>query len=778
MSYSPQPSHATRVVVVGLGAVTSQGHTAESLWQGVKAGRVAISPVCGFDMTGLRTKLGGEVADLARPEHEYADSLGVQERVCDFALRAAEEAFAGSGLGFDSIPAHRWGLVLATTVGGLGSLMAWYRGIMEDRPPDPKLLLVGPPQTIAEGVAGLLGLGGPVLSVTNACAAGANAVGLAADLIVGGQADAMLAGGVDGLNGIVFAGFNSIMALSPKPAAPYSRGRDGLSLGEGCGLLALVREDLARELGTPILAEVLGYGLSADGYNSATPHPRGEGVARAMRAAMKDAGVTPEEVGYVNGHGTGTQLNDPAESQGIRLALGAAADLVSVSSSKSMTGHLLAGAGAIEAIITVRALQDQVAPPTANYSRPDPECDLDFVPNVARPIWTDVALSNNSAFGGSNTSLALGRYRPHRTRPRLERDRVVVTGIAILTDTASYQEAVWRTYVSGYKAVPEYARFRPANVASQFLPPKILSRLDRQGIVSVVSSQLALTDAGMTVSDDNRDRIGIILGSGLGTMESMEVFGRPVLSLGPNAANPVQFANLVHNQPAGQATIRVGALGPTTSLTAGDTAGSAVVAYAYELLSRCRADAIVCIATDTVTETVLKAYRALGLIPETQETPLVEACVAIVLERLSIAQMQGARYYGEILGYGIASDATGFGSFDPRGYGLDRAMRRALEMAAMMPQDIGVIWANASGHRASDVAERAALRRVFKGRPEVLAPKAVLGNPMAAGGPLTIALASKKWEHEPGEWPPRPALINSSSLGGTHTSIVLGPPSS
>jgi 3-oxoacyl-[acyl-carrier-protein] synthase II len=769
-------TRSVRIVVVGLGAVTSQGGTAEALWAGVKAGRVAIRPVARFDMTGLRTCLGGEVQDRRPPQHPYPHTEAGGEPAVDFALRAAEEAIDHAGLTGAHVPPERWGLVLATTVGGSGSLESWYRALMADKEPDPRLLLAGPPQSVAETVAGILRLGGPAVAVTNSCAAGANAVGLAADLLRSGQADAMLAGGVDAFTEVVFAGFNCLEALSPEPAAPYAGNRRGLSLGEGSGMLLLVRDDIAHRAGIPILAEILGYGLSSDGLHATSPDPRGAGAARAMRAALDVAGLAPEDIGYINGHGTGTPKNDPAETKAIRLALGSAADTVPVSSTKSMIGHLLAAAGAVESIITVKSLQDQVAPPTANYATPDPECDLDYVPNQARSVQMDVALTNNFAFGGANATVAIGRYHLGREPVPVTRERVVITGIAILTETASNQEAVWRNFVSKRRKLEAFSRFRAANVAAQYLPARVLNRLDRLEIVTVSASQLAMTDAGLELTDENRERVGIMVGTALGPMESYERFARPIFREGPAAASPAGFPNVVHNAAAGQASISTGALGATTTLSAGHAAGAAVLGYAYDLLARGQADALVCVAGDTVTESVLRAYRDLGITTPDAKYSLVESGVAVVLERLSVAQSQGARYYGEIRGYGMACDAVGPGRFDPRGAGLERAMRLALCQAGLEPADISVVWSGLTGFRPTDVAERAAIRRVFGGKIEVLAPKLVLGDPLGAGGPLNVVLALKKWEHESRDRTPAPVLVNSSTLGGSHTSLVLTPP--
>jgi len=774
-------SDPIRVVVAGVGAITAQGMGADALWEGVKAGRVAIRPVQRLPMDGYRTQIGGEVQQEFLPEHDYRRPEEFRELVIDFALKAAEEAVAAAGDGVKQIPPERWGLVIGTCNTGMLSGERWYSDQISGQPVDPELVVLVPPQALAEAVAGAFEVKGPVLSIDTACAASANAIGLAAELVRTGQADAVLTGGSDALSTVLFAGFNALQSLSPEPAAPYSRDRQGLSLGEGSGMLVLVREDLAREIGLPMLAEVLAYGLSADGYHPTAPHPEGKGASRAMHAALRAAGVSPDEVRYVNSHGTGTPKNDPAETKATKLGLGEAAQHVLVSSTKSMIGHLLGAAGAAEAIVTIRALQEQVAPPTANYREPDPECDLDYVPNAARPLAMDVAMSNNFAFGGANASLILARPGT-RTMPlpHPDLDRVVVTGLGVLSTAGAGVDQLWDAFVTERECtrIENGARVGRVEVdPSPFLSPRERRRMDRLGIFSVIASRLALQDAGLELTDDNRNRIGTLLGTGIGPMESMEEFTRPVVQEGPAAANPAVFPNTVYNAATGQVAMQVGALGPTSTITAGHAAGASAICYGYDLTSRDQADAMICLAVDTLTDTVIRGYQGLGMLAgETRSADgrgiaLAEAGIAIVVERLSAARSRGARIYGELSGYAIASDGLGLGQYDREGKGLERAMRQALERTGIGPNEVTAIWSGLMGHQPADDAESAAIERVFGDSARVVAPKRQFGEPMGAGGALSTALALQGWEHRP----PGVVLVNSSSMGGTHFSLVLVP---
>ena len=791
-------SEAPRVVVTGMGAITGQGGSLDEFWAGVRGGRSVIRPVQHMSMEGYRTQIAGEVQVDSTPSHQYLTPSGFHDRAIDFTVKAAEEAMSRCGVGVGPIPAERWGVVIGTCNAGLLAGREWYWRRSQGEEADPKLVLLVSPQAMAEALSGVFGLKGPVLSVDTACAASANAIGYAGALIRAGQADAVLTGGTDALSDILVAGFNSLESLSPEPAAPYSIDRKGLSLGEGSGMLVIMREDLAREHGAPVLAEMLGYGLSADGYHPTAPHPEGRGAARAIKTALAQSGVRPDEVNYVNSHGTGTAKNDPAETAATKVGLGEeAAYKVAVSSTKSMIGHLLGGAGAAEAIVTVKAIQDQVAPPTANFTEPDPECDLDYVPNTAREMKIDVALSNNFAFGGANASVLFARDGARADGPPPpNRDRIVVTGLAALTPAGTDLDALWDAYVSERDCTVQEDGVRLARVplaAGEFLSPKERKRVDRLGLFAVIGSRLALTDAGLELTDENRNRVGAIIGTGVGPMESMEDFSKPIIAEGPTGANPAVFPNTVYNAAGGQVSIKIGALGSASTVTAGHGAGASALCYGTDLAATDHADAMICIGADTLTDTIIDAYRGLGVLAGGAPgedggsgMALAEAGVAILVERLGHALGRGATPVAEVAGYGITSDAAGVGRMDPDGDGIERAMRLALANAGLEPGDVVAVWSGRSGLGVADAGEAAAIDRLFDwggsggvggvGAPQVFTPRLRLGEPMGAGAPLSIALALTGWRKGDEEHSPRgPILVNSTSLGGTNFSVALTP---
>ncbi|WP_324191295.1 beta-ketoacyl-[acyl-carrier-protein] synthase family protein [Nocardia cyriacigeorgica] len=771
-------SSPKRIVVAGIGAVTSQGRGADRMWQGFLDGHVAIDTVESLDLSGHSTTIGGEVRPW-RTEATRAESL---DPAVQFALAAAAEAIDGARirpLGDEdaAVPATRWGVAVGTCNGGLGTVEQTWLADRDGNATDWQQYLMIQPQIIAEALSAEFGLRGPVLSVNTACAAGAHAIAHAVEMIRIGRADAMLVGGTDAFNATVFAGFHSLESLSPIPPAPYSKDRRGLSLGEGSGMLVLVEHSVAVAAGAPILAEVLGYGLSADGHHPTAPHPEGAGAARALSAAFTATGVTPADVSYVNGHGTGTPKNDSAESNAVRRAFGPAAEKIALTSVKSMIGHLLGAAGAVEGIATVLALRDQIAPPTAGFTGPDPKCGLDAVPNTARPLPMDVAMSNNFAFAGANATVVFGREgRPASPVPEPPIDRVVVTGLGIILPGGTTAGALFDTYRAGrsgdYNST-ELALSTPVFDPAPFLSPKQRRRMDRLGVLAVASSRMALDDGRLDPDAFDSDRIGVIVGTGLGPVESLEEFTVPVLESGVTAANPAVFPNTVYNAAAGQVSMVLGVRGPTSTLTAAHAAGATALGVAHDLLRIGAADAALCPAVDTLSPYALRAYRRM---PAFADAPshgyrLAEGALTLLLERESVARSRGARILAVVAGYGNACDGLGIGRWDREGRGIERAMRGALDESGLAPGDVSAIWANAAGLPAVDDPERAAIARLTGGSgPRVETPKQILGEPVGAGAHLCAALAV----HDPAGFD-GPVLINSSSMGGTHACLVLTP---
>ena len=408
-----------RVVATGLGMVTPLGTGVEKNWEAVCSGKSGIGPITKFDVSELASQIAGEVKDF-RPE----DFMSKQEiRRFDvfihYAMAAARMAMEDAGLKIDSKNAHRVGCVTGTGLGGLATLEHYHSVLLEKGPKRISPFFI--PGIIANMAPGQMaiefGAKGPNLSIETACAASSHALGEAFRYIREGFADAMLTGGAEAVvTPLAVGGFCSMRALSTrndapeKASRPFDLNRDGFVIGEGSGIIVLEALDHALERGAKIYGEVVGYGLTGDAHHVSAPEPEGAGAIECMKGALRFAGLEPKDIDYINAHGTSTQLNDASENKAIKAVFKEDAYNVPISSTKSVTGHLLGGAGGTEAIYCFLALKNGIIPPTMNYETPDPECDLDYVPNKARKKELRTAMSNSFGFGGTNASLIFKKY--------------------------------------------------------------------------------------------------------------------------------------------------------------------------------------------------------------------------------------------------------------------------------------------------------------------------------------------------------------------------------
>ena len=403
-----------RVVITGMGLVTPLGIGVEESWQALCAGTSGIAEISRFDATGYATRIAAEVKGFDPAEYLPKKEAKRTSAFIAYAIAATRMALEDSGLVIDDSNSGRVGVVTGCGLGGLHILEEVTRIVDKKGPKRVTPFFI--PMMIGNMAPGMIsihfGAKGPNASVATACAAGSHAIGDAANLIRHGAADAMIAGGVEStITETAIAGFNAMKAISTrndepeKASRPFDADRDGFVMGEGCGIMILETMAAALERGAPIYAEVAGYGMSGDGYHMTSPSPDGDGAVRCMQAAIDDAGLANEAVDYINAHGTSTPLNDLYETRAIKTVFKEHAYNLCVSSTKSMTGHLLGGAGGIEGVFSALAIHHGMIPPTINYETPDGECDLDYVPNKARKKEVTVAMSNSFGFGGTNATL-------------------------------------------------------------------------------------------------------------------------------------------------------------------------------------------------------------------------------------------------------------------------------------------------------------------------------------------------------------------------------------
>jgi len=410
---------SNRVVVTGMGMISPLGLDVPSTWQGLVSGKSGVDYITQFDPEPLETKIAAEVKNFDPAQYMDRKDLRRMERFVHFAVAASLQAVEQARLNIDATNAEGIGVVIGVGLGGLNTLLSQYQVFIERGADRVSPFLI--PMMIADMASGqvaiLLGAKGPNFCTTSSCASSSDAIGDAFEIIKRGDAQAMITGGSEAvINPLTIAGFNAARALSirnhepQKASRPFDAERDGFIMGEGAATLILESLPFATKRGALILAEVVGYGAAGDAYHITQPADGGEGGARSMSIALKEAGLEPGEIDYINAHGTSTPLNDKNETMALKTVFGKGAYRIPISSTKSMVGHLLGAAGAMEAAISILTIQTGVIPPTINLTSPDPDCDLDYVPNTARQAVVNTALSNVFGFGGHNSTLIIRRY--------------------------------------------------------------------------------------------------------------------------------------------------------------------------------------------------------------------------------------------------------------------------------------------------------------------------------------------------------------------------------
>jgi 3-oxoacyl-[acyl-carrier-protein] synthase II len=409
-----------RVVITGLGVISPLGNDIASFWQGLKEGHSGIDKITAFDVTDYDSKIAGEVKGFNPDLYNISKKeCRRMEKFVQYALASSYQAIKDSGLELEKEDKERIGVLVGSGIGSLRIMEEEHKLLLKSGPGRLSPFLI--PMLIVNEASGHIaiayGFKGPNSCVTTACASGSHAIGDALRIIQRGEAEIMISGGTEScIVSLGVGGFCALKALSTrndqpqKASRPFDAQRDGFVIAEGCGVVVLESLEHARKRNAAIYAELVGFGMSCDAYHITAPDPDGHGAALAMKAALKDAKLKSEDVSYINAHGTSTKLNDKVETLAIKLALGDYAKKVMVSSTKSMTGHLLGAAGGVEFVVCCLAIKDSIVPPTINYEFPDPDCDLDYVPNTARKTKVNVCLSNSLGFGGHNATLAVKKY--------------------------------------------------------------------------------------------------------------------------------------------------------------------------------------------------------------------------------------------------------------------------------------------------------------------------------------------------------------------------------
>lgn len=737
---------ASLVVITGLGVVSPIGASRQQFWEGLAEGRQGIRALTVLEGGWTNCKVAGQVIDLPLPVKGDSTEFPISARSLRFAVCAATEALAQSGLLGAGVDLDRVGVVIGTCQGTL----------LELAPGEAEAAPVDAVHVVADVLARRFGFGGARVTVGNACAAGTNALGLAADKIRTGELVAVLVGGADGLAFPTMAGFAATHSLDDAPCAPYGRS-SGLTLGEGAAFFVLEDADEAESRDAEPLAEFLGYGLSADAYHPTAPDPRGRGAQLAMERALEDAALGAEDVDYVNGHGTGTTPNDTMERRAFAQLFGDRSERVPVSSTKSMVGHALGAAGALEAAACIFALDTQTLPPTLGDPRDDA---FDFVPHPGRRARIQVAMSNSYAFGGSNASLLLGQpgTAPRPMPQPSGTAEVVVTAVGCV-GALGVGYAEWRRALGdGAAAVGPIRAFDPSPYRSQVAaecpdvsrcrvaPPGLWRRMDRFARMCMVASRQAWDAAALGADATQREHIGLVFGTGTGSFETTEAFYRDSYA-GPDKASPFSFPNIVLNAPAGHVASALGIRGPTSTIAAGGTSGLLALGYALDLIRLGRAETCIVLTADDFCEGLHRALDRPGNVLTPGEPrpfdhaadgcALGSAAVALVVESAPTALRRGVSPVARVLSVASAGDPRAHGSLGSD-EALERAVRRALGEASVASPEVAYVASAASGVREHDIREAVALGRLFTHSVCVGAPKSMTGECSGTSGLINV----------------------------------------
>lgn len=818
----PITSSYEPVVVTGLSMICALGNDRETVWQAVREGACGLGLIEGLDISDLYFSCGGE-AKTFRPGTLFdRRQRRLMDRSSQMAVQATGAALEHAGAHLETYDPFRVGISLGTSLGGLEKGEAFHRELLEKgfRRTRPRNLIHYPLYTPADNVGIHFKVKGPKWIVSNACAAGANAIGLAADVLQAGKADLMVAGGVDPLDILSLAGFNSLQAVDPEPCAPYSRS-GGMNVSEGAAILILEPEKLARERGAQILAYIPGYALSSDAYHATAPDVAGTGAVRSMKKALSKSGLSTEDVDYVSGHGTGTPANDRSETLAVTTVFGDKSGSTPLSSLKSQTGHSLGAAGALEAAICVQALNDQIVPPTVNFEDNVDEDiakpGFDFVPNKAKEATVNAVISNSFAFGGNNCSVVFSKARGHFQKPELS--RALITGVGVVSPLGSGKQRYLDALRSGEQAVAPVRSFNTdqcrgklaAEITDRahlrYVDPKYLRKVDQLGRMSLAASRMAILDASLKMRPSESERVGLVFATGTGPLETIEAVHKTIVVQGAGKVNPKLFPNTVMNAAAGYICMSMQIKGPTSTLATGSVAGLSAVSYAREMLRRGDADVVLVVSADEFTPTYHLGSDRMGLLTAGEEVKpydedrsgmaLSAGGVAMVLESEERARGRGVTPIGEVLGSAITSDAYKLAGNEPTGEAWGKCFRMSVEEAALEPHEVRCVYGDARGMQDLDRAEARAVASSFPAsstRLTNIGGQLGYAQSTAAMFSLVAALETCRtgWvpeiaglddplsevkayvgstgESEKGA----PCVISSANWGGTYASVVVG----
>lgn len=789
-----------RCVITGLGLICAIGKNVDEAWSAALKGTNGIKETKSVDTERCYAKLAAEVDD---------GWLGAEEmdRATKLCIKAAREALSDAKYDASKENASRVSVIMGSCVGGGASVEHYYKN--GKAASDILKMPIGP---IANEVAALANAQGVVTNIGNACAAGTISIAYACDLIRAGKCDVAIAGGADSFTSVPYAGFLSLHALAENGCSPFNH-CDGITLGEGSGVLIVESYEHAASRGAKIYCEVLGSGVTSDAFHITAPRDDGEGQMNAIRAALKTSGVQEKDIGYINGHGTGTAKNDMAEFLSVHTIFDGKNDDLSVSSTKAMVGHCLGAAGSIEAVFSIKALTENKVPATIGYSEEDLATlkeragKIDFVPNNSKNKKLSAVMSNSFAFGGNNASIVFSENSGDVQVESLKgKERIFINGIGLVSSIGNGLE----NYVNKFNADE-----RPcaANLESKIEIPEFdelglkmafYRKLDKFSQIQAVSGMKAIRDANLEITNKNAVDIGLIVGTAAGPLSTICEFQEIITERGNFYGSAFKFPHTVYNAAGGYLSICSGIKGYTATITNGAQSGLQSIAYAVEELRQKKSRIILASGNDESSAVMNELYSKLGLLADEVVSSysgkngftLGDGSTSLILETESSLKERGATPYAAVAGYGMAHKNAALDTIQGSEAALKEAVIAALKDAGVEAADISAIVGFGNGNASTDNLELSCYKEIFGGRfasIPLYSVKDITGEGRAAGAALSAAHAAlllsgkfsmggKAYFEENGAMVKKSAdkaaafkniLITSYGFGGSYTALVI-----
>lgn len=732
----------TRCVVTGLGLISAIGNTVEECWANALKGTEGIAQVASVNTEGCYANLGAEVHCDTLEEIPLAKEV---DRVSKLCLKASKEALEDSGIVIDETNAGRVGVIMGSCVGGVVSVENYVT--KGEKTEDINRMTIA---SIANHVADYAGAKGVITNVGNACAAGSISIAYACELIREGVADAFIVGGADAFAAVPFSGFHALHALSEQPCSPFNHS-NGITLGEGCGAIIVESYEHAAKRNARIYCDVLSAGISSDAHHITAPRQDGLGQMYAIRTALKNSGIEAKDIAYVNAHGTGTAKNDEAEFLSLHTIFDETNDNLSVSSTKAMVGHCLGAAGAIEAVFAIKALTENKIPPTIGYSQEDLEQlqekagKIDFMPNTMKEKQMDYVMSNSFAFGGSNASIIFST----KENPTVEThndEKIYITGLGIVSPVGNGVD----NYIEKVKeaAAPQTESLEAAVGKEDYekygVKMAFYRKLDKFSIMQVISGLEALADAGVEITEENAEQLGMIIGTGDGPLTTVYEFQEQITKEGTTAGSAFNFPNTVYNAAGGYLSIKTGMRGYNVTVTNGAQSGMSSICYAFNELRQNHASFMLATGTDENSPVMEKLYKQLGMVADGSAKAyegtgfaLADGSTTIAMEVESFANARGAEKYAEVLGYAMTHEPVPYGTLAGSEQGLVHAIEDALKMAGVSTEEVDAVFGFANGYAEVDQIEQKVVGKLLAGKP-VHNVRSITGEGRAASATLSV----------------------------------------